>query len=584
MADAPAFVFTCVAFFIAGGSAIAVGRAKLGSPKYDGPYQGLTKNREWDYSDHGVSWAMGKCNSGIHQSPVELPTEIKNSSRSLFYRYKQIDKEMHMYNDGYMFSITADVCTGGFGIGESMTIDGQPLEVESKYALALVLFHSPSEHKWGGEHLPLEVQLVHRKSDDPESQAIISIGFNHAVDEVNEHPFLAALLEQDPTVEERTATDVNKLPEHSLDFGALIGDGNMWTYDGSMTVPSCKPNAKWFVRQHYHEAPAVQIEKFSTAIMQITNQNGNNRVTQPLGDRVVSLMKSVDATNIETVEEKEKRAEKTSAPATVAAPKDGDDEDAVQVASTVHVDPELDEGFRKQQEKLGTFFIKTSEQILSTFTRTAIVHYPEQIEDTDSGVVEARETVQKITDERDAAAQVMGSACDFTPETETKAKANSCNMAKQVSAEKEVELQAAQKILDERSVKVETEIRDAQADVQKAIQKEAEQTQAGGDEKTMQSVPSDTHQLQVAVPQGDVNDPFSMDCAESSSRIDAQNPGFAEYLTPNLDQSASVPGIHFTESDGGEADVMAPTDGEDDDDAPALFLQMHRGRQFRRYV
>merc|ERR1719160_1442508 len=293
-----------------------------------------------------------------------------------------------------MFSITCPACTGGFGIGESAIIDGQPIDVESKYALALVVFHSPSEHKWSGEHLPLEVQLIHRKSDDPESQAIISIGFNHAVDEVAEHPFLAAVLEKDPALEERTSTDVNKLPEHSLDFGALIGDGNMWTYDGSMTVPSCQPNAKWFVRQHYHEAPETQIKKLTDAVLQITSQTGNNRVTQPLGGRQVTLMQSVDATNIMTVDEKEKKAGLESAPATVAAPKDVDNEDAVQSASTVKVDPELDEGYRKEQKALGTFTINTAEQILNTFSRTDIMHYPDRIKDRDQGMLQNRENVQ----------------------------------------------------------------------------------------------------------------------------------------------------------------------------------------------
>jgi hypothetical protein len=92
--------------------------------------------------------------------------------------------------------------------------------------------------------------------------------------------------------------------------------------------------------------------------------------------------------------------------------------------------------------------------------------------------------------------------------------------------------------------------------------------------------------LKVAVPQGDdVNDPFSIDCAETTSRIDDQNPMVAEQLTPSLDQSAAVPGIHFTESDEGDPDVMAPADGEEEDEATgtvsgsvgSLFLQARRG-------
>lgn len=582
MAISPAFVFTCVVFYFTGCSAIAGRDAKARTPTYEGPYQGLTKNNQWDYHDHGVSWAMGYCHSGVHQSPIALPTEVKNNSMSLYYRYKEISKQVTLFNDGYMFSVTPDVCTGGFGIGESTVIDGQPLELESKYSLALVVFHSPSEHTWSGEHLPLEVQLIHRKSDDPESQAIIAIGFNHAMDEVEEHPFLAALLEQNLPIGERASSSVNTLPAHSLDFAALIDEGKMWTYDGSMTVPSCKPNAKWFVRQHYIEAPIDQINKFSDAVMQMTSQSGNNRVVQPLGEREVTLIKTKDATNMKTIEEKQKEVGQ-SAPPTVAVEGDADDEDAVQVSSSVHVDPDLDEGHRKDKEKVDTFMIHTSEQILATFSREIIMHYPDQIKDHDQAIIEARKTLQTKTEGMDAASQVMGSACDFAEEDATSAKIKTCDSSKEVVTENEAEVKAAQKILDERSVEVDTQIRDAQEETQKQIDNETEQTQANPDEKTVESVPHDVQPLNIPVPQGDVNDPFSTDCAETSSRINSEHPvGSAEQLTPNLDQSALVPGIHTTESDEEEPDVMAPTDGEDDDDAPALFLQAHRGSKNHR--
>jgi len=287
----------------------------------------------------------------------------------------------------------------------------------------------------------------------------------------------------------------------------------------------------------------------------------------------------VDATNIMTVDEKEKKAGLESAPATVAAPKDVDNEDAVQSASTVKVDPELDEGYRKEQKALGTFTINTAEQILNTFSRTDIMHYPDRIKDRDQGMLQNRENVQGKTEERDAAAQVMGSVCEI-PETDDpiafKAKEKSCNMQKEVLAEKEAELQAAQKILDERTAKIDTEVRAAQAQQQKEIDREAMQTASSGNEKTIKSVPHDVHQLKVETPQGDVNDPFSMDCAETASRIDAQKPGVAQHLTPHLDSSADIAGVHFTESDESDPDVMAPADGEDND-APAFFLQMHRG-------
>merc|ERR1719161_1261640 len=134
-------------------------------------------------------------------------------------------------------------CIGGFGMGPSDFMPGSAVEInaEEKYALALAVIHAPSEHTWAGDHLPLELQLIHQRFDDPRHHGVISIGFQNGGNEWSDHPFLSALLEQDLPEAAFTSSKANTINGHGLNFGELIGDNNTFiSYKGSMTIPTCK--------------------------------------------------------------------------------------------------------------------------------------------------------------------------------------------------------------------------------------------------------------------------------------------------------------------------------------------------------
>jgi len=53
-----------------------------------------------------------------------------------------------------------DIQVGGFGLGKYFTT------LSGSWSLQQMSIHAPSEHTWGGTHLPLEIQLVHVGSAD----------------------------------------------------------------------------------------------------------------------------------------------------------------------------------------------------------------------------------------------------------------------------------------------------------------------------------------------------------------------------------------------------------------------------------
>lgn len=100
---------------------------------------------------------MGKCLSRTRQSPVNFGRDdIANpiSAGSLPYHYNLVDEPFRFENDGRTYS----AALSGFGTG------GMAYE-EAWYDLVNVNIHAVSEHTWVGEHMPVELQLVHKRSD-----------------------------------------------------------------------------------------------------------------------------------------------------------------------------------------------------------------------------------------------------------------------------------------------------------------------------------------------------------------------------------------------------------------------------------
>lgn len=552
------------------------------TPAYTGPYQGLAKD-EWNYHDHGVSWKIGECNSGIKQSPIALPAEADSIDDAMFFRYQLYYNDLKLYNDGFNLGITFHQCVGGFGVGNKDLASAMkgPLEVDEKYSLAMLVLHSPSEHTWGGEHLPLEVQFIHRSATDPTQLGVASVGFQHAGPEVNDHPFLSTLLEEPLPRDPNTFSEVNKGHPSIMDISTLFsGNSSFFTYEGSMTVPRCKPNVKWFVKQKFEVAPQSQVMEFYEAINKMTDGAGNNRVQQPLGDRKVHLLQAYDASALKTL--KEQYAENTAPPTVEVLGGSPDDEDAVVVAPTAQGADAKDEGDVKKEEN-AQFNAHDPDTIIKAFNRTVIMENPKLVTEADPNVQKAAAVNQEKEEAYNEAEQQASYACKDVEEAEeraakapeseslqviAKALRKACDSGGEVVA-------AAKAEYDETNVEYKHHlninnegIMKAQKIIKQQIEREANATGSDPDEKTAESVPHGAVSTEYKAPDSQSLDPFALECAESVARITPDNPTIAEHLYPSLDTPGDIPGIHKMIKDD-EEDKMAPEDGADDDDEAA---------------
>jgi len=569
-------------------------KSRVVTPSYSGPYAGIAKD-DWNYHDHGVSWKIGECASGIKQSPIALPAEADINEDAMFFRYKLFYNDVKLFNDGFLFGITLHECIGGFGVGnkELAKSTSGPLEVDEKYNLALIVLHSPSEHTWGGEHLPLEVQFIHRNMQDPEKLGVMSVGFQNGGPDVPDHPFLSTLLEEPLPRDPQTFSVVNKHHPSILDVASLVGDNtSFFTYEGSMTVPRCKPNVKWFVRRGFVDAPQAQILQFYEAISKMTDGSGNNRVVQQLmnsdgSDRKVMLTNAFDASALKTL--REEHASNTAPPTVEVQGGSADHEDAVVVAPTTQGSDATDEGDAKKEEN-AQFNAHDPDSILKAFNRSVIMENPQMVADADPNVQKAKAVHDDLEEKYNEAEQQAAYACkdveaaeekaEKAPESEAlqviaRAQRKACDSGNEVKAAAKAELDPA-KVEYKKHLAINNEgVMRAQGIIKKLQAREANMTAADPDAKTAESVPTGVYSTRYAAPDSQSLDPFALECAESSARITEAHPDLAEHLYPSLDTPADIPGIHKMIAED-EEDIPAPTDAEDDDSAttppPAAML------------
>jgi carbonic anhydrase len=111
-----------------------------------------------------------------------------------------------------------------------------------RYDLVQFDFHHPAEEAVKGRLTDMDVHLVHRSADG--KQAVVAIRL--AEDRTTPpNAVLAALWPHLPT----KAGQTEKITETINAGGLLPPDRGYWTYTGSLTVPPCTEDVRWFVIQ-----------------------------------------------------------------------------------------------------------------------------------------------------------------------------------------------------------------------------------------------------------------------------------------------------------------------------------------------
>jgi len=124
-----------------------------------------------DWKDHGRDWTEGNCANHDEASPInfddfQLPLLLQ---KRFSYNYDPIASNFEMSNDGY--TVHMDVKP----LYSQPDRDMGGIQFDNGYHyLDRIDFHSQSDHTFKGKHLPLEIQLTHRKKNS-NSRIIVAI-------------------------------------------------------------------------------------------------------------------------------------------------------------------------------------------------------------------------------------------------------------------------------------------------------------------------------------------------------------------------------------------------------------------------
>jgi carbonic anhydrase len=227
----------------------------------------------WGYEDteHTVGserWAEHWPDCGnTSQSPIDLNDTIFSSGTRLDLSFDYQTTTLKILNNGHTLQWLIDP-------GSGITLDGV------RYELVQFHLHAQSEHTNAGEHLPLELHLVHQAAD--ESLAVLGLVFTT---DTSDNPVFSEIgWGNFPTETDQEISDPSiSYNPSSLLPGDFASNLSMIRYSGSLTTPPCTEGVNWMVAAYASLISDSQLSAF-TALF-----DGNFRPAQELNGREVSF-------------------------------------------------------------------------------------------------------------------------------------------------------------------------------------------------------------------------------------------------------------------------------------------------------
>jgi carbonic anhydrase len=197
------------------------------------------------------------CNTGHHQSPIDIRNPRKADLPPIHFDYKT--SPLHIIDNGHTIMIN-------YAPGSSIRVG------DKRYTLKQFHFHRPSEEKINGKTYDMVAHLVHADQDG--NLAVVAI----LLERGNNNPLIRELWNYLPKEKEKEEL----LDTVNINVGNLLpADPGYYTFSGSLTTPPCSENVTWFVLKHTVAITAEEIEQFTKLYQH------DARPTQPLYDRVV---------------------------------------------------------------------------------------------------------------------------------------------------------------------------------------------------------------------------------------------------------------------------------------------------------
>lgn len=200
---------------------------------------------EWGYQQniaprfwHTLDPNYAPCASGQIQSPINLSRRQAVSAQGmpgLDVVYRPVPLRLIQDHQGVR---------GDYPLGSFVQLDNQ------RFEFIHYRFRTASEHHLEGFAYPMEIQFYHR--DGEGRQLVMSV----IVQEGEDHPFLATILENLPKEKDRLHL-VDDVRFNPVRF--LPEDKSFYRYLGSLTTPPCTEGVIWIVFKQPIEASVRQL-------------------------------------------------------------------------------------------------------------------------------------------------------------------------------------------------------------------------------------------------------------------------------------------------------------------------------------
>jgi carbonic anhydrase len=197
------------------------------------------------------------CESGKHQSPVDIQNAVQRPLPALEFDYRAAP--LRIADDGYTARVRFDK-------GSTLRIG------KERYTLQQFHFHTPGGDKIGGEEFPMAAHLLH-KSQSGQLLALVVLFRTGA-----ENPLLAEVLPRIPAHKDGDHAH----PDVLVSAAALLPAWrSYYRYSGSVTAAPCTEGVEWVVMKQAVELSTAQLATWRKRYAD------NARAVQPLNGRTV---------------------------------------------------------------------------------------------------------------------------------------------------------------------------------------------------------------------------------------------------------------------------------------------------------
>ncbi|NQV99101.1 MAG: carbonic anhydrase family protein [Rhodospirillales bacterium] len=205
-----------------------------------------------------LSPSYAACGVGQSQSPVDLRNADTARMQAIGFDYRVTP--IDLVHNGHTIE-------AAYKAGSSISIG------DDRYDLLQFHFHTPSEHKIGGQAYPMEIHFVHKHQA---SGRLAVVGVLVAP---GDHNLAAQEIWDNLPEKANSMMDKPRVLINGRDL--LPGNLDYFRYMGSLTTPPCSEGVSWYVLQSPVQFSAAQIDRIGKLM------GYNARPTQPRNHRMV---------------------------------------------------------------------------------------------------------------------------------------------------------------------------------------------------------------------------------------------------------------------------------------------------------